>query len=229
LSNTEIFCCYFGVRILSSAEQKNLIFEQVADAIFKDGFVVLEDAVPDEVAHSLLDHLTTLEGAAFSQAGVGRGLMRERNSGVRRDRILWINEGTAAGSIWLAWTQELQSYLNQRLLLGLFSFESHYAVYGPGDFYKTHVDAFRGQGNRVLSLVTYLNKEWSADYGGELVIYHPDSEAELVRVAPRWRTLVVFLSEEFPHEVMTARFHRFSVAGWFRVNSSSSEKADPSS
>jgi SM-20-related protein len=215
---------------LSSAEQKNnLIFEQVADALIQDGFVVIKDALPDDVAHSLLDHLAALEASAFKQAGVGRGLMREHHAGVRRDRIYWIHEGTAAGNIWLAWTQELQSYLNRRLLLGLFSFESHYAIYGPGDFYKTHVDAFRGQGNRVLSLVTYLNKEWCADYGGELVIYHPDSSAELVRVAPRWGTLVIFLSEEFPHEVMPAQFHRLSVAGWFRVNSSSSEKVDPPS
>jgi len=39
--------------------------------------------------------------------------------------------------------------------------------------------------------------------------------------------LVVFLSEEFPHEVLKAKRSRFSVAGWFRVNTSNAERADP--
>jgi len=32
--------------------------------------------------------------------------------------------------------------------------------------------------------------------------------------------LVIFLSEEFPHEVLPANTHRYSIAGWFRVNNS---------
>lgn len=33
-------------------------------------------------------------------------------------------------------------------------------------------------------------------------------------------TLVVFLSEEFEHEVLPAKRDRYSIAGWFRVNPS---------
>lgn len=46
--------------------------------------------------------------------------------------------------------------LNRHLLLGLFSFESHFTHYRAGDFYKQHQDAFKGQANRILSLVVYL-------------------------------------------------------------------------
>ena len=34
-------------------------------------------------------------------------------------------------------------------------------------------------------------------------------------------------SKEFPHEVLPANRDRYSVAGWFRVNTSLANKADP--
>jgi SM-20-related protein len=72
--------------------------------------------------------------------------------------------------------QALQLYLNKQLLLGLFSFESHFSHYAPGDYYKRHKDAFKGEANRVLSLVLYLNSAWQQDDGGELVLYAPEDE-----------------------------------------------------
>ncbi|WP_335340025.1 2OG-Fe(II) oxygenase [Sedimenticola selenatireducens] len=39
--------------------------------------------------------------------------------------------------------------------------------------------------------------------------------------------LAVFLSEEFPHEVLAADRDRYSVAGWFRVNGSINQQIDP--
>jgi len=46
-------------------------------------------------------------------------------------------------------------------------------------------------------------------------------------VLPQLGTLVVFLSEEFPHEVLAAQRDRYSIAGWFRVNSSTAQQIDP--
>jgi SM-20-related protein len=117
--------------------------------------------------------------------------------------------------------------LNQRLFLGLFSFESHYAHYAPGAYYKRHYDAFRGEANRVLSVVCYLNPNWSASDGGELVLYRDEQDREGLKVVPLYGTVVVFLSEEFPHEVLPASRDRYSVAGWFRVNCSIDNKIDP--
>ncbi|MDQ7061154.1 MAG: 2OG-Fe(II) oxygenase [Sulfurimonas sp.] len=34
-------------------------------------------------------------------------------------------------------------------------------------------------------------------------------------MSPQANTLVVFLSEKFPHEVKVAKKQRFSIAGWF--------------
>ena len=83
-----------------------------------------------------------------------------------------ITNNSEAGSAWVTRAESLQRFLNKRLFLGLFSFESHFAHYNKGDFYKKHKDAFKGEGNRVLSVVVYLNQQWSSEDGGELVIYN---------------------------------------------------------
>jgi SM-20-related protein len=126
----------------------------------------------------------------------------------------------------------LQHYLNQRLLMGLFSFESHFAHYAPGAFYRKHVDAFNhddnvGGARRVLSLVAYLNPDWQLTDGGELLIYEDSSTDPVVVIQPLHGTVVLFLSEEVPHEVAPALCDRYSIAGWFRVNGSSTARIDP--
>src|SRR5690606_33675317 len=109
----------------------------------------------------------------------------------------------------------------------LFSFESHFAHYGTGDFYKKHLDAFKGETNRVLSLVYYLNPGWLPEDGGELKLYLSEDEGRTINVTPAFGTLVVFLSEDFPHEVLPAKRDRYSIAGWFRVNTSCTDRVDP--
>lgn len=202
------------------------LFALIAQALRDKGYVVLPAALPVTVADSLLEYLAHLGDEKFHHAAIGRGESRVRNQFVRRDKITWIEPETGHAKEWHNWTGQLQQYLNRELLLGLFSFESHFACYEPGDFYQKHVDAFHGQSNRVLSLVTYLNRDWAPDQGGELVIYDEKDE-ELVKVTPGFGTLVLFLSEEFPHEVLKAERSRFSVAGWFRVNTSTADRPDP--
>lgn len=43
-------------------------------------------------------------------------------------------------------------------------------------------------------------------------------DQHLQTVQPKGGRLVVFLSEQFPHEVLTSHVDRFSIAGWFRIN-----------
>ena len=107
--------------------------------------------------------------------------------------------------------------------------ESHFAHYAPGHFYKRHIDAFKGDANRVLSLVTYLNPDWLSTDAGELVIYQDSDDRQGKYVRPELGTLAVFLSEEFEHEVKAAKRDRYSIAGWFRLNSSTPDKVDPPS
>lgn len=210
-----------------NSEGSSLLFEQIAQDILERGYSISPNALPDYLRASLLRHLQSMPQTRFDSAGVGRDNDHTLNRFVRTDAICWINGESEAGKQWLNWTAELQQYLNRRLFLGLFSFESHFAHYRPGDFYKKHVDAFKGETNRILSLVCYLNADWLPDDGGELKIYLDEDAGNSLKVTPALGTLVVFLSEDFPHEVLPALRDRYSIAGWFRVNTSTADKIDP--
>lgn len=211
----------------TTADGDAALFERIAADLETQGYTILPDALPESLRASLLNYLAGLETRRFRAATIGRGQEQMRNRFVRRDRIHWIDEGNPHSRDWQDWTQSLRLYLNRRLFLGLFSFESHFSFYQPGDFYKKHFDAFVGQSNRVLSLVTYLNRGWEPDQGGELVLYANEGDEPLLKVQPAFGTLVLFLSTEFPHEVLPVRRERFAVAGWFRVNTSINDSIDP--
>lgn len=203
------------------------LFSLIAQDIEDQGYSIRLGAIPDKLASSLHGYQQTLGADNFRQAGVGRGNKYLKNEFIRTDKICWVSADSIAGQQWLDWTANFQNYLNRRLFLGLFSFESHFAHYRPGDYYKRHLDSFRGEANRVLSVVLYLNAGWTNEDGGELILYRDSLDKVGVRVVPLMGTLVTFLSEEFPHEVLPANRDRHSIAGWFRVNTSISDKVDP--
>ncbi|TCS40456.1 2OG-Fe(II) oxygenase [Reinekea marinisedimentorum] len=203
------------------------LFALIAEDIEKQGFSIRHGALPEDMASALYAHQLNLNGQKYIEAGIGRGENYLVSEFVRTDEICWINGDSPAGSRWIGWTGQLQQFLNRRLFLGLFSFESHFAHYAPGAYYKRHYDAFRGQTNRVLTVVAYLNPSWTNEDGGELVLYRSDQDREGTRVTPLFGTLVVFLSEEYPHEVLPAARDRYSIAGWYRVNSSQDHRVDP--
>ncbi|MEZ5488866.1 MAG: 2OG-Fe(II) oxygenase [Gammaproteobacteria bacterium] len=203
------------------------LFARIAADLEETGFSINPASLATSLVDSLHSHVVSMNEAKFSAAGVGRGGNFVRSQFVRTDEICWIEGDSPAGRNWLNWARALQKYLNEKLLLGLFSFESHFSHYGTGDYYKRHKDAFRGEANRVLSLVLYLNPGWTSEDGGELVIYKNDDDLDGIRVTPLLGSLVVFLSEEFPHEVLPAARDRYAIAGWYRVNSSVFDKVDP--
>jgi len=212
-----------------------LLFESISNDIIEKGYSIRPYALPENLAHLLLQHITVLPNNEFKRAGIGRAKDHNINDFIRTDEICWISNKSKAGCDWISWTELLRVFLNKRLFLGLFSFESHFAHYAKGDFYKKHKDAFQGEGNRMLSVVVYLNQYWSADDGGELVIYDKQSSPSyvinnsIIRVTPSFGTIVVFLSEEFLHEVLPAKRDRYSIAGWFRLNNSIDNNIDPPS
>lgn len=217
--------------LLSSTREQppSQLFNRIAQDILHKGYSINPTALPLDLSHSLCDHVQQLDSASFVSAGVGRDRQHMINNFVRSDEICWINGDSAAGTHWLQWTRELQTFLNRTLFLGLYSFESHFSHYGRGDFYKRHLDAFKGQANRILSLIVYLNPDWQDSDGGELVLYSSDQDMEGIKITPSLGTVVTFLSEEFPHEVLPARRDRYAIAGWFRLNTSCTERVDPPS
>lgn len=214
-----------------SVDADETLFAQLAENLTEKGWSVTPNALPADLAAALLDQVQHEHPQAFSPAGVGRSLDHNLNPFVRSDKIKWIEGATKAEQQWLEWTNRLRSAMNRKLYLGLFSFESHFAHYRPGTFYKRHLDAFKdqtfkGATNRVLSVVAYLNPGWLPEDGGELLMYGVANEDNL-QVTPAFGTLVVFLSEEVPHEVLPANRDRYSIAGWYRVNNSLNDQIDP--
>ncbi len=205
------------------------MFELIANDLRSKGYSIQKDALPPRLISELLNVFASIPSEALKQAGIGRANDRQANHEIRRDEIAWI-ESTQGGAAaqWLEFSAQLQQHLNRSLMLGLFSFESHFAHYAPGAFYKTHLDAFKGQANRILSVVLYLNPEWGPEDGGEMILYCDRGTGTILEtVKPQGGTLAVFLSEDFPHEVRPAKRHRYSIAGWYRVNMSNTLRVDP--
>lgn len=208
------------------ASQREAQFDRMAQALSARGYAVVPAALPGGVAEQLLARVNSLHDQAFHPAGIGRQGDYQKNRVIRGDSIHWLTAGDVSELQYLAWMEGLRVALNQRLFLGLFDYECHFARYAPGRFYRKHVDAFRGRSNRVLSTVFYLNPGWQPSDGGQLLIYDESDEVEAA-VDPVMGTLVVFLSEKVPHEVVPAARLRHSVAGWFRVNASVGDRIDP--
>jgi len=151
----------------------------------------------------------------LNPAGVGRGAAQEVREAIRGDQIQWIDPGQAeACDRYLELMGNLRQAINQGLFLGLEDFECHFALYPPGAFYRRHLDRFRDDDRRMVSVVLYLNERWQPEDGGQLRMFLADDVEHDVQ--PEAGSLVVFLSGEVPHEVLPANRERLSLTGWFR-------------
>jgi SM-20-related protein len=148
-------------------------------------------------------------------AGTGSGRTPGVDSAIRGDSIAWLEAGqSAACDAYLALMEQLRQQLNRELFLGLDEYESHFALYAPGAFYRAHLDRFRDDDQRTVSVVIYLNADWLPEQGGALRL-HPEGAA-IVDIAPEAGRMVMFLSAEMLHEVLPTQRERLSLAGWFR-------------
>ncbi|WP_211461751.1 2OG-Fe(II) oxygenase [Collimonas silvisoli] len=196
----------------------------------------LNEALPSHMADGLVEHgwsqqniflsaELTLALAAecralaasggLNPASVGRGAAQALRTEIRGDRILWLKAGQSpACDRYLQIMESLRIALNHALYLGLDEYESHFAFYAPGASYQTHLDRFRDDDCRTVSVVIYLNHNWLPGQGGALRL-HPQGECAQ-DIAPLGSRMVLFLSAEMRHEVLPATRDRLSLAGWFR-------------
>jgi len=191
--------------------------EPLIDAIVARGYVVVREFIDAEVVASLRSRALELDAAGrFSAAAVGHRAGRVERVDVRGDRICWLDSTTTdrAEQALFAQLEAVRLAANRALQLGLFAFESHYAIYAPGRSYARHRDRFRDDDARVLSIVLYLNDRWRTHEGGALRLHLADGA--WVDVTPQGGTLAAFLSDRFAHEVLPATRLRLSIAGWFR-------------
>jgi len=196
------------------------IFQHIPQQLADTGYCILESPLPDKVTQGLYQRVSTLSKNEFSQASIGRQDGFHLDNSYRTDKIHWLGTTNPAEIVFLEWMEHLRVSINRELFMGLFDYEAHFAHYAPGTFYKRHLDAFKGSSNRVVTTVFYLNPHWDENNGGEILLYeNKTSQKPFEKISPHMGRLVLFLSDQFPHEVIAAQRDRYSIAGWFRIKS----------
>ncbi|MBB1310546.1 2OG-Fe(II) oxygenase [Pseudoalteromonas sp. SR41-8] len=201
----------------------NLIPGRYLTDIETHGYAVIENMFDETLTNALIEDCYRIN-PNFKSAGIGRQQDLQIDKSIRTDKTFWFDGSSQAQIDYQNALEDIRVNLNRYFFLGLFDYECHYAKYQHGDFYKKHYDAFKGRSNRVFTTVFYLNTVQS---GGELVIYKPKSKDVEITIQPKAGTFVMFESERFMHEVLPTIDNRYSVAGWFRKNTSISGVIDP--
>jgi SM-20-related protein len=183
-------------------------------ALHDVGFAVMPDLVGGVALHALRAELTRLDAAgALTSASIGNAAARPETI-VRGDRTAWLAAASElpAENELRALIEELRLAFNASLYLGLFRFDGHYALYPTGATYARHVDRFANDDRRAVSIIVYLNDDWQRSDGGALRLHL--ANGTIHDVLPIGGTVVAFLSDEFPHEVLAATRPRLAIAGW---------------
>lgn len=186
----------------------------LVDEIASDGFSIVDDFLSQEEIDSILELDEFKKGLLqFKKAGIGNSGNKQINEGIRGDYIQWIDRETAPGPLlnYLSKLKVLISAVNQGLFLSLKDYEVHLTNYPTGSYYKRHLDQFKKDDHRKLSVICYLNKDWKEEEGGQLRIYHSNRELDVLPTAGR---LVCFRSDLLEHEVLPAIRPRMSLTGW---------------
>lgn len=200
----------------------NSLFEPIINGILTDGYGLIDNFLSPSEITALANRLRERRTAGqFRAAGIGNQQITIENT-IRGDEILWLDEATATAdeTAFLNRIGEFVQYVNQTCYLGLREFEFHYALYPTGTFYKRHLDQFRSDSRRKLSVICYLNSDWQESDGGQLVLYVPDADTQTeqsVIVSPIGGRLVCFESGRLEHEVLPATRDRLSLTGWLKT------------
>ncbi|TOP84716.1 2OG-Fe(II) oxygenase [Vibrio parahaemolyticus] len=187
---------------------------KLIDALATDGYYIWDDFLSEDEVTQLRDCIPD----NWKKARIGRNDDVTRIESIRSDKIQWLKPAMGQPiANYLSKMEEIRQEVNRHFFLGLFEYEAHFAKYEKGDFYQKHLDCFKGNENRRLTTLFYMNESWSEEDAGELVVYDLNDK-EIATIPPRGGRLLVFLSEQFPHEVLPTNAERFSIAGWFRIN-----------
>jgi SM-20-related protein len=187
---------------------------KLADQIAENGFAVIDDFLSNEEIDSILALQGFKNGLLqFKKAGIGKNQDKQINEAIRGDYIQWIDPNNAEPPLltYLGKLKQMIAFVNQSLFLSLKDCEVHQTIYPIGSFYKRHLDQFKKDDHRKLSVICYLNKDWKEADGGQLRMFIGHESKDVLPLAGR---LVCFRSDLLEHEVLPATRERLSLTGW---------------
>jgi SM-20-related protein len=190
------------------------VFDSIADELAEYGFAIADQFLSHKEVDDILALDEFREGLnQFKKAGIGKRSEHQINEAIRGDYIRWLDKFSAPhpAKLYLDRLHEMIHFLNEALFLSLKDYEVHLTIYPAGSYYKRHLDQFKKDDHRKLSVICYLNHDWKEEHGGQLRMYLPDGSREVLPVAGR---LVCFRSDQIEHEVLPATRDRLSLTGW---------------
>lgn len=194
------------------------IFNTIIDSYIDTQVGTAENFISEALSTHLKNNLLTLFNKnQLRAAGTGNNNSVIYDQLIRRDRIYWLDRkhNDPYENAFFDLMDQFVEHLNHTCYTGITGYEFHYTLYEKGSFYKKHLDQFQNNGNRVFSMVMYLNADWQTADGGELCIHHAD---HLQHISPNNGKSVFFKSSELPHEVLVTGKPRMSITGWLKVN-----------
>ncbi len=205
----------------------NPIYEKIIDDLSNQKYSISDFFFSVEETKQLREAIIRTEDKKdFHQAAIGNSQNEQVIKSIRGDKIKWMDEmnKTKTEEIFFSKINDFIDYLNKTCYMGIEESEFHYAIYPEGTFYQKHVDAFKNDDRRTLSIVLYLNDEqWKDEFGGQLTLFLPgeDKEEKELDILPLAGRLAVFDSKTIPHEVKTVNRPRYSITGWLKTRSTS--------
>jgi SM-20-related protein len=189
------------------------VFNVIADGLAEEGYAIVDQFLSQQEVDRILE-LKEFKGEnQFKKAGIGKHQDLQINEAIRGDYIHWLDKTTAPApaKTYLDRLNNLVQFINQSLFLSLKDYEVHMTIYPAGSYYKRHLDQFKKDDHRKLSVICYLNNDWKEEQGGQLRMYLPQKSIDILPLSGR---LVCFRSDQIEHEVLPATRDRLSLTGW---------------
>lgn len=193
-------------------------FETLIASYIENKVGICEHFLSNDLANHLKNNLISLQQQDLLQeAGTGNLNAIAYDSAVRSDSIYWLDKkhNNEFENAFFEQIEAFIAYLNESCYTGITGYEFHYSLYEKGDFYLQHFDQFQSNSSRKYSMISYLNEQWTAADGGELLIHQLNNNQT---IAPTQGKTVFFKSDELLHEVVVTQTTRMSITGWLKCD-----------
>ena len=194
------------------------VISDLISSLERQGWFSAENIFPEAPLFLLTCKDLYTSGDYFSEAMIGKNLNQVREPSIRKSEIFWLEQNDTQLSPYVdplfRSFDALKNILNESFFLSLKRWESQFALYRKGGFYKKHLDQFKNNRHRQITLILYLN---DCPEGGELVLYNRDQKnIKDFIIKPKQGSMVIFFSNQIYHEVLPVTHPRYSITTWFR-------------